>query len=182
MLFQKIISQRKQRKITSSHSSECILHVKKMKIGLWTRQGLYGWYQPRQEWPSFTSLCLVTTMIRTQGQFYHSKNDSCIVPICKHQLMRLHSVPPRHIYTFLLRVHGKGGSCSVVFSHTAVSVCPAPHKDPIDYRAATLVCGAKGLGIQETLNWFNKNEYHTFWKLSSDHRTKIQSTMRIERN
>lgn len=46
-------------------------------------------------------------------------------------------------------------------------------------RAATLMCRAKGLRIQEILNWFNRNGHHTFLKLYSDQVTKIGSTMRI---
>ena len=38
------------------------------------------------------------------------------------------------------------------------------------------------LGIQEILNWFNKNEHHTFLKIHSDWVTKIVSVMRIGKN
>lgn len=68
-----------------------------------------------------------------QWQFYHSPKP---IHIWKRELMVLHSVPPWHIYSFFLRVHDKGGSSSVVLSHTAISVCPIPHKDPIDYKSS----------------------------------------------
>lgn len=49
-------------------------------------------------------------------------------------------------------------------------------------RVAALVCRAKGLGIQEILNWFNKNECHTFSKFPSEQVTKIGSAMRNGEN
>lgn len=55
------------------------------------------------------------------------------------------------------------------------------HKGLIEQKSSTLLCKGRELGIQEILNWFNKNEHHTL-KLHSDQVTKIGSVMRIGKN
>lgn len=67
----------------------------------------------------------------------------------------------------------------MVLSHTIISFGPIVHKGLIDQKHRTLLRRGQELGIQEILNWFSKNEHHTFLKLYSDRITKIESVMRI---
>lgn len=53
------------------------------------------------------------------------------------------------------------------------------HKGLIDEKSRARLHRGRELGIQEILNWFNKNEHHTFLKLHTDRVTKIGSVMRI---
>lgn len=52
------------------------------------------------------------------------------------------------------------------FTHTKAS---------LSGRAATLMCRAKGSRLQEVINWFNRNECHTFQKLCRGQGTKAGS-------
>lgn len=56
------------------------------------------------------------------------------------------------------------------------------HKGLIDEKSSARLRRGRELGIQEILNWFNKNEHHTFLKLHSDQAIKIGSVMRIGKN
>lgn len=67
----------------------------------------------------------------------------------------------------------------VVLSHAVISFVPMAHKGLIDEKSRARLHRGRELGIQEILNWFNKNEHHTFLKLHTDRVTKIGSVMRI---